>query len=87
MATRNKLSDLNNHLFEQLERLNDDDYMNENADKEIERSKAIANVGKTIIENGKLASDAQKHADEWGYGQDRKPRSLPHLLGTSDEES
>lgn len=86
MATRNKLSDLNNHLFEQLERLNDDELMANNAEEEIARSKAIAGIGKTIIENGKLALDAQKHADEWGYGQDRKQRSLPHLLGTSEDE-
>ena len=32
---KNTLADLNNHLFEQMERLNDDDLNNEELDKEI----------------------------------------------------
>ena len=82
MATRNKLSDLNNHLFEQLERLNDDELMSESGEEEIARSKAIAGIGKTIIDNGKLALDAQKHADEYGY---REARKMPELLGGSSD--
>lgn len=34
---RNKLTDLNNHLFEQLERLNDGDLEGEELEKEIKK--------------------------------------------------
>jgi len=38
---KNKLIDLNNHLFEQIERLNDDDIMQgDKFEKELQRSKA-----------------------------------------------
>ena len=38
---RNTLSDLNNYLFEQMERLSDDSLTEEQLQKEIVRSKAI----------------------------------------------
>ena len=41
---RNNLVDLNNHLFEQMERLNDDELTDDQLHKEIERSKAMANI-------------------------------------------
>lgn len=50
---RNKLSDLNNHLFAQLERLNEEGISQEELKSEIERSKAIAVISKNIIENAK----------------------------------
>jgi hypothetical protein len=62
----NKLIDLNNHLFEQLERLNDDELTKEELETELERSKAITKVAQTIINNGELMFRAQKHYDEYG---------------------
>lgn len=60
MGTRNTSLDLNNHLFEQLERLNDEGLTSEELEVEIERSKALTDVSKQIIENSKVALDAQK---------------------------
>ena len=63
---RNKLNDLNNHLFEQLERLNDEELTGEALEEELKRSKAVADIGKTIVQNAGLALAAQKHQDEYG---------------------
>lgn len=63
---KNKLSDLNNYLFESIERLNDDSLSMEELDKEIKRSEAVQKVAKTIIDNGALALSAKKHFDEYG---------------------
>lgn len=65
---KNTLADLNNYLFEQIERLQDDSLTDEQFNKEVERSKSITNVAKTIIENGALALQARKHMDEYGNG-------------------
>lgn len=78
---RNKLSDLNNILFESIERLNDDELTAEELDKEIKKSDAIQKVARTIIDNASLALQAQKHFDE--YGIDRKVE-IP-LLGMTDK--
>lgn len=56
---KNKLIDLNNHLFAEIERLNDEDLNGDKLKQEIERSKAMANVAKNIIDNGKLALAAK----------------------------
>jgi len=58
--TKNKLLDLNNHLFEQLERLNDDDLKGDDLAEEIKRAKSVGFVASQIINNAKLALDAQK---------------------------
>ena len=41
---QNKISDLNNILFESIERLNDDELTDEELDKEIKKSEAIQKV-------------------------------------------
>lgn len=64
---RNKLIDLNNHLFEQLERLNDEDLTGEELEKEIERSKAVTQIGRVIVDNARLALDAQEMKAKYNY--------------------
>lgn len=64
---RNTLGDLQNHLFEQLERLNDDDLKGDSLKEEINRSKAMTNIGGSIIDNGRLMLETQKfYYDEMG---------------------
>ena len=53
-GTRNKISDLNNHLFEQLERLNDADINGDALNAEIARAKAITGIASQIVANGQL---------------------------------
>ena len=57
---KNKLSDLNNHLFEQLERLNDQELSNEDLEKEIKRAKSMGEIASNIIEVNKISLDAVK---------------------------
>lgn len=66
MALKNTMADLNNHLFEALERLNDENLTPEQLEREIYRSRSMAEVAKTIIANGNLALEARKHMDEYG---------------------
>lgn len=65
---KNTLTDLNNYLFEAIERLNDDSLDETQLDKEIKRSEAVQKVASTIIANGTLALQAKKHLDEYGQG-------------------
>jgi hypothetical protein len=46
---KNKLQDLRNHLFEALEKLNDED-----SNFEVNKAKAICDVSKEIIDSAKL---------------------------------
>ena len=57
---KNTLSDLNNYLFEAIERINDDELSMEELDKEIKRSESVNKIAKTIIDNGNLALQAKK---------------------------
>lgn len=57
---RNKLSDLNNHLFEQLERLNNDDLKGDELKTELERSKAMSAIATQIVNGTKVVVDAMK---------------------------
>jgi hypothetical protein len=57
---KNKLTDLNNHLFAQLERLGEESLKGEKLAEEINRSKAVAGVAGQIISNASLVLEAQK---------------------------
>jgi len=62
---KNKLTDLNDHLFAQLERLGEEDLQGDALQNEVERSKAITSVASQIIGNARLALDAQKTMAEY----------------------
>lgn len=67
---KNTIADLNNYLFEQLERLQDDDLSDEEFEREIKRSRTVQGIAKTIIDNGDLALKVKKYNDEYGGGSE-----------------
>jgi len=64
--TKNKISDLNDHLFAQLERLADEDLTADEIAKEVARSEAIAAVSDRITESARLRLQAAKLYAEHG---------------------
>jgi hypothetical protein len=50
---KNKITDLRNHLFAQLEKLSDDLSESE-LNQEVKRSKAIGHIAQTIINSAKV---------------------------------
>lgn len=81
MGTKNKLIDLNNLLFEEMERLNDESLKGEELEEERNRAKSMANIAQTIINNGELALKAVKHYDEFGNKGD-----MPEILKIGDKQ-
>lgn len=73
---KNKLGDLNNHLFEQLERLNDEDIKGEKLIEEINRAKAINSVAAKIIDNASLVLEAKKAFDDTINANTKIPKML-----------
>lgn len=74
--TKNGLSDLNNHLFAEIERLGDEDLKEAELLEEIGRAKAITGVASQIIQNAQLVLDGEKFMDD-RLDADRK---LPKML-------
>ena len=50
---KNKISDLRDHMFAQLERLGNENITEEELKQEISRAQAISEVGKVIVESAK----------------------------------
>ncbi len=75
---KNKLSDMHNHLFAQLERLSDEGLKGEELKEEINRSKAVTSVAKEIVSNGRLALDAEQFKQEYGKGNGLKMLETDH---------
>lgn len=55
---KNKLIDLNNHLFAQLERLGEESLTPEQIEAEAKRSDAIVDIAEQIIRNADIALKA-----------------------------
>ncbi|QDC11252.1 hypothetical protein FHY55_19335 [Oceanicola sp. D3] len=79
--TRTKLTDLNDHLFAQLERLGDESLTAEQIETEAKRAASIVEIADQITESTKLRLGAAKLFAEHGAN------ILPHLpmIGKSDE--
>lgn len=73
---KNKLSDLNDHLFAQLERLGDEDLKGEDLKAEINRAKAMANVATQIVNSSKVTVDAMKIVGRGGMRKEDLPKLL-----------
>ncbi len=80
---KNKLTDLNNYLFEQIELLNDSDLDSEEMEKQIKKAEMISKISKSIIEVHSLQLDAIKAAADNGVVSQNSFRSL---LGVSKDE-
>lgn len=74
---QNTLGDLNNHLFAQLEKLDDDNLNGEDLESEIKRTEAMAKISEQIIRTGELQFKAMQHMDEYGYN---RKKSVPEML-------
>jgi len=61
---KNKIKDLNDHLFVALERLNDESLSADDAAFEIDRSRAVINVAQSIIDVGDLILKAEHMKQE-----------------------
>lgn len=57
---KNRLADLNDHLFEQMERLNDESLTPEQLDREIARTRGMCDLAGNVIDLGRLDLDAWK---------------------------
>lgn len=74
---KNTLADLNNILFEQLERLNDDELSDDELEKQLKKTDQIVKVSEKIIANGELAFKAIQHKDKYyGKGDNKLPPML-----------
>ena len=63
---KNKLSDLNDHLFAQIERLSDEALTPEQIEAEAKRGAAIVGVADVIIRNASLKIQAAKILSDHG---------------------
>lgn len=78
---RNKITDLNDHLFAQLERLNDEEMEPEKMEFEFQKAKAISSVGAQIIKANKLILDAMRILSNGSVG----PNDMPESFGLSNK--
>ena len=74
--TKNKLTDLNDHLFAQMERLSEEGQSTEQIEQEVKRSEAIVAISDQIIKNAALHVQVAKLRLE--YAEDIP---LPMLKG------
>jgi hypothetical protein len=76
---KNKITDLNDHLFAELERLGDESLNGEDLEGDINRAKALSQVADRIIDNARLVLEATELKFEYGVGDN----SMPEILGSN----
>jgi hypothetical protein len=74
---KNKLSDLNNHLFAEIERLGDEELQGERLRDEISKAHAISVIATQIVANGNLMYKAHMAAVEW---ESMSKKKVPEIL-------
>lgn len=82
---KNKLVDLNNHLFAQLERLSEEEMTAERIDLEVRRTNAIVDVAEQIVRTAATQLRAAELVAEHGNRLAQNlPSNLP-MIGSSHE--
>lgn len=86
-VVKNRLTDLNDHLFSQLERLGVEGLSSEEIALEVKRTEAIVRVADKIVDNARLQLDAQtlvaEHRDLFVVGA----IGLPMLAASSESKA
>lgn len=77
MAVKNKLTDLNDHLFAALERLSDEDLEGDKVNEEVRKAKAIVGIAGQIVQSAKV----QLKAMQLLSGGDMRNEDIPAVLG------
>lgn len=77
---KNKMANLNDHLFAQLERLSDEDLSLEQIEQEVKRSGALVSIADKITGNAELQLKAAKLYAEHG---DKVIGHLPQIGSSS----
>lgn len=80
---KNKLVDLNDHLFAELERLGDEDLKGDELKEELDRAKALSDVSEKTINNASLMLKAIHEQNEYGTVSRDVPKML---LGVTQNE-
>lgn len=76
---KNKLTDLTNHLFAQIERLSDEDLSAEKIEQECQRADAIVDLSDQILQ---VANTQLKAATLLANHGDRFAKMMPAIGGT-----
>lgn len=58
---RNKINDLRDHLFAELERLENEDLTQEELEQELKRAKGIKSIADTLIDSARVEIDYLKY--------------------------
>ncbi len=66
MKKKESILDLNSYLFEQLDKVTNDNLSGQDLKDEIERSKAVCNIAETIVKNASLALKVAEFTQEIG---------------------
>lgn len=81
------LGDLNRHLFEQLDRLNDKNLKGDALKEEMDRSKAMTDVSKQIIDAHNTHLEAVRLIANYKGLGDQKPAELSSSLEMKDVQT
>lgn len=77
----NSLVDLNAILFNQIQKIQNEDATDEELEREIKKSEAITKLSSQVLSSANIALQAQKQFDEYGTG---RTVDIP-LLGISND--
>lgn len=83
---KNKLTDLNDHLFAQLERLTEEGISEDSLKVELRRSKEVAQLAAQTINNARLILDANVYASNSILTNGIDKNEGTKLLGISGKE-
>ncbi len=85
---KNKLTDLSDYLFEQIERINDDSLTGEKLDEQIKKTEQINALAENIIKNGELQYKVMVKAADYGIVNNKQMKFLlsGNKEGNKDEK-